>query len=305
MAAITLAEYAKTVTDPLRRGIIETSYEEEPLYGIVPFRNINGLALPYNQEESLPSVSFRNINEAFTTSHGVVNRKVEVVRPFGGDSDTDTVLVDAYGMQERTSKDRMFAKAMAVKYIQTMFYSNSGVRNPSYVDTKAFDGIEARITAAQTVDCLGTGASDGSSVFALRFGDGYVQGLQTPSGLAVKDIGEMDSTPAYRTRIQHVAGLAIFHGRAVGWIKDIRAASQVLTVNFMNALRDKIVGTPDVYCMSRRSRNQLFEDSVKVGGSTGSVALGMTIDQLGRPVESWGGVPIYVSDAVLDTETMP
>ena len=33
MAAITLHEYAKTVTDPSRRGIIETSYEDEPLYG--------------------------------------------------------------------------------------------------------------------------------------------------------------------------------------------------------------------------------------------------------------------------------
>jgi hypothetical protein len=300
MAAITLAEYAKTVTDPLRRGIIETSYEEEPLYGIVPFRSIPGLALPYNQEVSLPGVSFRNINESYTATHGVVNRLTEVVRPFGGESDTDTVLVDAYGMEERTTKDRMFAKAMSVKYIHTMFYSNSGLRNPSFTDAKAFDGIEARIGAAQTVDALGTGASDGSSVFALRFGDGYVQGLQTPAGLAVKDLGEIDDSPAYRTRIQHVAGLAIYHGRAVGWIKDLRATGQVLTYTLMNKLRDVIVGTPDVYVMSRRSRSQLFDSAVGAG-----LQLGLTIDALGRPVESWGGVPIYVSDAVLDTETMP
>jgi hypothetical protein len=300
MPAITLAEYAKTVQDPLRRGIIETSYEDEPLYGIIPFRNIAGLALPYNQEESLPAVAFRNINEAFTQTHGVVNQKVEVVRPFGGESDTDEVLVDAYGMGERTSRDKMFSKSMSVKYIQTLFYGNSGARNPAFTDPKGFDGIEARITAGQTVDGLGTGASDGSSVFALRFGDGYVQGLQTPKGLDVKDLGVIESTPAYRTRIQHTAGLAIFHGKAVGWIKDLRPTTQVLTVSLMNQLRDKIVGTPDVYVMSKRSRNQLFESAIGAG-----TALGMTIDALGRPVEGWGGVPIYVSDAILDTETMP
>jgi hypothetical protein len=73
----------------------------------------------------------------------------------------------------------------------------------------------------------------------------------------------------------------------------------------MNSLRDVIVGVADVYVMSRRSRTQLFSSALAAGGSTGSVALGMTVDQLGRPVESWGGVPIYVSDAILDTETMP
>jgi hypothetical protein len=29
------------------------------------------------------------------------------------------------------------------------------------------------------------------------------------------------------------------------------------------------------------------------------------MDALGNPVETWGEIPIYVSDAVLDTETMP
>lgn len=194
----------------------------------------------------------------------------------------------------------MFAKSMSVKYVQTMLYSNSGIRNPTFTDAKAFDGIEARITSAQTVDALGTGASTGSSVFAIRFGDGYVQGLQTPAGLTVKDLGEIDDSPAMRTRIQHVAGLAVFHGKAVGWIKDLAPATQVLTYTLMNQLRDVIVGTPSVYIMSRRSRSQLFTSSIGAG-----VALSMVIDALGRPVESWGGVPIYVSDAVLDTETMP
>lgn len=305
MPAITQAEFAKTVQDPLRRGIIETTFLDEPVFGLVPFRTIPGLALPYNQEESLPGVSFRNINEEFTTTSGVVNRKIETVKPFGGLSDTDIVLVDAYGNEERTSRDSMFAKAMSVKYVQTMLYGNSGARNPSFTDVKGFDGIEARITAAQTIDGLGTGASDGSSVFAIRFGDGFVQGLQTPSGIDVVDKGEIDNGIHLRTKIQHVAGLAIFHGQAVGWIKDLRAAGQVLVRTMMDDLVDLIVGRPDVILMTKRSRRQLKDSVWAAGGPGAGAGLSVAMTELGFAVETWAGIPIFVSDAMLDTETMP
>lgn len=305
MAAITLAEFAKTVQDPLRRGIIETTYQDEPVFGLVPFRTVPGLALPYNQEETLPGVSFRNINEEFSTTAGVVNRKIETLKPFGGLSDTDIILVDAYGQAERTGRDRMFAKAMSVKYVQTMLYGNSGARNPSFTDVKGFDGIEARITSAQTIDGLGTGTSTGSSVFAIRFGDGYVQGLQTPSGVDVVDKGEIDNGIHLRTKIQHVAGLAIFHGKAVGWIKDLAAATQVLTVGMMDDLIDLIVGKPDVILMTKRSRKQLKESAWGAGGPGDGAGLSVQMSALGFPVETWAGIPIFVSDAMIDTETMP
>ena len=300
MPAITLAEYAKTVMDPMRRGIIETTFEDEPIFGLVPFRSIPGLALPYNQEESLPAVSFRNINEAFTQTSGVVNRKVETVKPMGGESDVDTVLVDAYGRGERTGRDRMFAKAMSVKYVQTMCYGNSPASRAgvAFDDVKGFDGIQARVTTGQTIDALGAAGSDSSSVFAIRFGDGFLQGLQTPMGVSVKDLGELESKPAFRMRIQHVAGLAIFHGRSVGWIKNIRAATQVLTTTMMDILADSIVGAPSAYLMTKRSRRQLKTSAHGLG-----VALGISMTELGFAVESWANIPIFVSDAMIDTET--
>ena len=305
MPAITQAEFAKTVTDPLRRGIIETLFEDELIMGLIPFRTVNGLALPYNQEEALPLVNFRNLNEPFTQTAGVVNRKVETLKPFGGESDTDIVLVDAYGQEERTGRDRMFSKAMGVKYVQTMLYGNSGTRNSTFDDVKGFDGIEARVTTGQTIDALGTGGSDGSSVFAIRFGDGFVQGLQTPSGLAVKDMGEIEASPTLRTRIQHVAGLAIYHGKAVGWIKDLRAATQVLTRQMMDDLMDLIVGRPSVIIMSKRSRAQLKTSVWGSGGPGAGAGLSVGMTAAGDIVDTWGNTPILVSDAVLDTETMP
>lgn len=306
MAAITQAEFAKTVQDPFRRGIIETSYEDEPVFGLVPFQSIAGLAYPYNQEESLPAVAFRNINEAYSQTTGVVNRRVETLKPFGGESDTDKVLVDAYGMGERTTRDARFAKAMALKYVQTMLYGNSGARTAGvFDDVKGFDGILTRITAAQTIDGLGTGASDGSSVFAIRMGDGYCSGLQTPNGFEAEDLGILESKPAFRMRTEHTAGFAIYHGKAVGWIKDLAPSSTVLTRSMMDQLQDLIVGRPSFYLMSKRSRRQLKDSVWAAGGPGAGAGLSVRMDELGNMVETWGGVPIYVSDAVVDTEVMP
>jgi hypothetical protein len=299
--AYTLADYAKTVTDPHKRGVIETLYKWEPVMGLIPFESIAGLSYSYNQEASLPGVNFRNINEAYAVTAGVVNRLVETFKPFGGESDTDRVLVNAYGQTQRSTRDAAFTKSMAIKYVQTMLYGNNGARSAgAFDDIKGFDGIEARITAAQTVDALGTGASTGSSVFVLRFGEDGCMGLQTPEGVDVKDLGEISSAPVYRTRIEHVAGFGIFDGTSVAWIKDIAPASQVLTTTLLDQAIDLIAGTPSCILMTKRSRRQL-----KTSALTAGVALSMSIDQLGNYVERWGGIPIYVSDAMIDTEVMP
>ena len=294
--AQTLIEFAKTVQDPLRKGIIETLYTEMPLMQYIPFRDVAGLALPYNQEEGLPAVSFRNLNEAFSETTGVVNRKVETLKPFGADSDTDTVLVDAYGNAERVSRDSMHAKAQAVKFVQTMLYGNSpdSRAGTGFDDVKGFDGIQARLTSGQTIDGGGSAGSGGSSVFAIRFGDGYCQGLQTPKGLDARDLGEQDSAPVYRTRIDWTAGFAIFHGTAVAWIKDLEATTHTLTEALMDQLVDLVGGRPTVICMSKRSRRQLKTD---LAGD-----FQQTLDQVGRPVPSWDGVPIIVDDCIIDTE---
>lgn len=304
--ALTLIEAAKSVRDPMLAGVIETLYTEETALQYFQFDTVPGLALAYNREASLPSVGFRNINEAFAESTGVLQPAVEVLKPFGGDSDTDTVLVDAYGPSIRATYDGMWAKAMGIKFLQFVLYGNSpvvaasapdGRAGAAYDDVKGFDGLLKRIQAAQTIDALGTAGTDGSSAFAIRFGDGYLKGLMTPKGISVRDLGEVATAPVYRTRIDATMGLAIFNGKAVGFVKDLRAATQVLTVALMNQLADVISGKPSIYVMSKRSRRQLHTSALAAG-----VALSMTIDQLGNPIESWGGVPLVVSEAVSDTE---
>lgn len=296
---MTLVEFAKNTRDPLLAGYVETMYLEEGFMQYVPFRNIAGLALQFAREQALPSVAFRKLNEAFAESSGTLERVVEALKIFGGDSDTDKVLVDAYGPTERVARDQMHAKAMAVNFIQYLLYGNSGAKTGNaYDDVDGFDGVLSVIDTAQKVDGAGTTGSDGSTVFGFRFGPGFVQGLQTGVGLDVRNLGELETKPAYRTRVDWTSGWALYNKAGIGIIYDLTVAAKCSPTE-MDQLQDKIPGGPDIYVMSKRSRRQLKEEAYGTG-----VMLETTIDAMGRPVPAWGGAPIVISDAVVDDEAV-
>ncbi|MET8706530.1 major capsid protein [Streptomyces californicus] len=69
-------------------------------------------------------------------------------------------------------------------------------------------------------------ATDASSIYAVRFGqaedDRAVTGL-TNGGIQVTDLGELESKPSYRTRIEFYTGLAVFGGRAAARLNGVLA----------------------------------------------------------------------------------
>ncbi|MEU3060655.1 major capsid protein [Streptomyces subrutilus] len=69
-------------------------------------------------------------------------------------------------------------------------------------------------------------ATDASSIYAVRFGqaedDRAVTGL-TNGGIQVTDLGELESKPAYRTRIEFYTGLAVFGGRGAARLNGVLA----------------------------------------------------------------------------------
>ncbi|MFJ9207501.1 major capsid protein [Streptomyces sp. NPDC102264] len=69
-------------------------------------------------------------------------------------------------------------------------------------------------------------ATDASSVYAVRFGqaedDRAVTGL-TNGGIQVDDLGELESKPSYRTRIEFYTGLAVFGGRGAARLNGVLA----------------------------------------------------------------------------------
>lgn len=63
---------------------------------------------------------------------------------------------------------------------------------------------------------------DAASIYAVKFGpEEYTSGLQN-GGIHVEDLGQLQSKPVYRTRIEWFNGLAIFHPRAAARLKGVR-----------------------------------------------------------------------------------
>lgn len=62
----------------------------------------------------------------------------------------------------------------------------------------------------------------GGDIYAVKFGVmSAVAGL-TNGGIQVRDLGELDTLPVFRTRIEFYCGLAMFHPKAAARLKDIK-----------------------------------------------------------------------------------
>ncbi|WP_406113956.1 major capsid protein [Kitasatospora purpeofusca] len=83
----------------------------------------------------------------------------------------------------------------------------------------------AGVDILPTTETQGT-ATDASSIYAVKWGrdegDKGVTGL-TNGGISVRDLGELDSKPAYRTRIEFFCGLALFSGQAAARLNGVLA----------------------------------------------------------------------------------
>lgn len=116
-------------------------------------------------------------------------------------------------------------------WINRSFFEESGT--PTVKRIATYNGIELHDigTKADGTDIIpldetqGT-AEDSSSIYAVRFGSSEeeqaVTGLNN-GGVDVRDMGELQEKPAYRTRVQFLCGLAVF-GRGASRLRGVRNA---------------------------------------------------------------------------------
>jgi hypothetical protein len=69
-----------------------------------------------------------------------------------------------------------------------------------------------------------SGTATATSIYVVSFGDGALVGLQN-GGISVRDLGELQDEPKFRTRVEWYTGMAIYNGRAATRLWSIADAA--------------------------------------------------------------------------------
>jgi hypothetical protein len=70
------------------------------------------------------------------------------------------------------------------------------------------------------------GGSSATSIYCVSLGDGYVKGIQNGI-MDVRDLGEINDSPVYRTRVEWLAGLVVENPKAAARLGGISNAAVV------------------------------------------------------------------------------
>ena len=91
--AITLEEASKLSNDMLKIGVIETIIKDSPILQRLPFIEIVGNSLIYNQEKTLPGANCNDANEEWSAPTPPTFEKVTAeLKILGENADIDAFL---------------------------------------------------------------------------------------------------------------------------------------------------------------------------------------------------------------------
>jgi hypothetical protein len=156
--ALTLNEAAKLSNDMLLQGVVETIVKDSPILQQLPFIEIVGNVLTYNQEKTLPTIDFYDVGDSWAESTPTFEQKTASLKIMGGDADVDNFLkATRSNIQDlEAAVVELKAKALRDKFEETFVYGNA-------TSTKQFDGLRKLIdttTASNQVIAMGaTGAT--------------------------------------------------------------------------------------------------------------------------------------------------
>ena len=214
MAALTLIEASKLNDgDVHRAAVIEMFAANSDILRVLPFEDVQGGSLSYNQEGKLPGVAFRGFNEAYSTSAGVLNPQVEVLKIAGGDLDVDKAILKTRGQDQRSVQEAMKVKALS------LYLTGKVINGDSESDQRQFDGIRKRIIGYQLVTANYTTTSTNEPL-SLESMDAAVDRVDNPTHLLMsKDMRRKLTVAARNYQVGGFIDTALdeFGRRVVVW----------------------------------------------------------------------------------------
>lgn len=274
--------------------------------GVGGSRTIRGTQYKTLIRTALPTAQYRAANAGVTpTKSSYENRLVEcMIMDLQFQADKAVADANEDGAAMYLAEEAQAELTAAFMQQAKVFYYG---RNATFGDVQGHPGLIDAVDASLVVDAGGTTDNVASSLWAVTFGQQYVQwvyGNNAPFQLAdprIQTIADPnDSTKfltAYVQNLTYWAGLQVKHKFAVGRIKKLTTDSgKGLTDALIGSLVSKFPAayTPAVFFASRRSIEQLR------ASRTATTTTGKEADV---PVD-WQGIPIIPTDAISNIETL-
>lgn len=231
--ALTLAEAAKLSNDMLLQGVVETIVKESPILKGMPFIEIVGNGLTYNQENTLPSIDFYETGDTWAESTPTFNQVTTNLKIMGGDADVDNFLkATRSNIQDlEVAVIELKAKALRDKFEETFIYGDS-TANP-----KQFDGLRSLIDTGSSGDQLIAAGASGATltlsmldnlIDAIKGGKPDVLLMSRRSRRKINALVRVSGTMLETDRDQWGSFVQYWDGIAIGvndWILDTHAVS--------------------------------------------------------------------------------
>lgn len=270
----------------------------------------------YTQRVGLPDVYFRLINQGVPPSKSQTAQVTEqsAIMEARGQVDRDLAMLNGNTAAWRSSENAPFLEAMAQKFATTFWYGNAGTDPEQFTGMSTRYGLRSAANGDNIVDAGGTG-SDNSSIWFLGMGEGvsgiYPKGSQ--AGLQHEDLGVQEAFDASGYRFR--ALIDWYQWKCGIMTKDWRNNVRIANIDISNMVAQSgqaVITTQLIKAVARlyekrgvkiymnRTILQYLELEQRAAVSVGGQLSYDVID--GLPVTSFRGIPIRISDSLLETE---
>lgn len=319
---VSLADLAKRL-DPSGKiaPIVELLNQTNEILSDMPFREGN---LPtghqYTARTGLPSVYWRLINQGVPTSKSRTAQATDVCGMLEARNQIDEALAELNGntAEFRLSEARPYMEAMNQELVQTLIYGNQSLAQEEFTGlSPRYSAIAGATNASHVINGGGAG-SDNSSIWLLGFGEVGLQGIVpkgSAAGLKHEDLGLADAFDANNNRFR--AWMDRWQWKAGLCLPDWRFCVRICNIDISNLVaKAAAADLPELmikavhripfpkqvklaWYMNRTCREMLdiqCRDDVQTGGQLKYE----NVD--GVPVTTYRGIPIRITDQLLETE---
>jgi len=158
--AITLEEASKLSNDMLKIGVIETIIKDSPILQGLPFIEIVGNSLIYNQEKTLPGATWYDVNDDWATPTPPTFEKLTAeLKILGENADIDAFLkATRSNVQDLESTViELTTKAITHQFESTFIYGTGEVADKDFKGLRLL--IDTIASGSQVITMGSTGAT--------------------------------------------------------------------------------------------------------------------------------------------------